>query len=826
MSDLVKIVLEGDPVPSWPPSYEVALKTKYEPDRFQKFAIEAIEAGDNVLITAKTGSGKTFVGEYQIAKSLSRGGRVFYTTPIKSLSNQKFHDLKELFPDASVGIMTGDIKFRPDAQILVMTTEILRNLLYKRGTKTESVGATSILSLEGLDAVVFDEVHYINDKDRGHVWEETLMLLPPEVKLVLLSATLSSPQLFARWLAGEKQRKIWVISTLWRAVPLTHCIRSEEGKLFTIYDSKEHFDTEVYRSWFVAKRDGYLAHDRFKEKVKDARRGGVEGPIEGKTRPKAFEHQLNELLDDLHRKEGLPAIVFQFSRVGCEKLAAKTQGTFIDTSDCAAVRHIWNFHLSRYNASLEKSPQYHKLYELVQRGIAFHHSGLIPFLKEILEILFNKGYIKLLYATETFAVGINMPTKTVIFTALDKFTDGSSRLLNTAEYIQMAGRAGRRGKDDKGLVIYLPQRDPLEVGEMRSLLTGVALSFCSRMSFGYDFVLKILNSGKSMKDLVEGSYWWALEKESLQRVVKELEDAEKKEKSLRQLLNEEQVAVCEAKEDIDKRIANSQNAKRKAAQKDLVKWQQENPEHRWKAVLERFSAWREASESKKQVESLHDRLKAQGSELPDVRRRVALLEEFGYVNSGTLCEKGVLASEINEGHPFLMTEMFLRLNPTIQTWDLVDLLVLLSLFLGEYSEKENPNAKHPNDLEVAKCVKEEIFKIDDDAAKFEAAERKLGLPDNMEYWSLNTEWMEPIQEWIEASSGESEKEVSLASIAQKYDLFEGNVLKALMSLASLVEELQSLATLTNSVHMLRLLEPSRELILRDVVIAESLYLRL
>ncbi|NBO09436.1 MAG: DEAD/DEAH box helicase, partial [Actinobacteria bacterium] len=224
-SAFVRVVTDTEAVPSPPP--QPALVTGYEPDRFQKFAIEAIEAGENVLVTAKTGSGKTFVGEYQIAKSLARGGRIFYTTPIKSLTNQKFHDLKKLFPEASVGIMTGDIKFRPDAQIIVMTTEILRNLLFKRGTATEKIGVGALMTLDGLDSVVFDEVHYINDPDRGHVWEETLMLLPPTIKLILLSATLSSPYGFAEWLGELKKVRVWLISTLWRAVPLEHCVMAE-----------------------------------------------------------------------------------------------------------------------------------------------------------------------------------------------------------------------------------------------------------------------------------------------------------------------------------------------------------------------------------------------------------------------------------------------------------------------------------------------------------------------------------------------------------------------------------------------------------------------
>jgi antiviral helicase SKI2 len=266
MSDFVRVVTDSEPVPE-PPS-SPALSTGFEPDRFQKFAIAAIEAGENVLVTAKTGSGKTFVGEYQIAKSIQRGGRIFYTTPVKSLSNQKFNDLKKLFPDTSVGIMTGDIKFRPDAQIIVMTTEILRNLLFKKGTSTESVGTTALLSLDGLDAVIFDEVHYINDVDRGHVWEETLILLPPAIKLILLSATLSSPFGFARWLGESKKVRVWLISTLWRAVPLQHCVLSNTGEQRMIYDSKEVFHGDVYARW-LAERDGaLLSHDKFKDKVR------------------------------------------------------------------------------------------------------------------------------------------------------------------------------------------------------------------------------------------------------------------------------------------------------------------------------------------------------------------------------------------------------------------------------------------------------------------------------------------------------------------------------------------------------------------------------
>jgi ATP-dependent RNA helicase DOB1 len=227
-----------------------ATEYKFPLDIFQEHAISAIDQGHNVLVCAKTGSGKTLVGEYQIAHSLREGKRVFYTTPIKSLSNQKFYDLKQLFPEQGmVGIMTGDIKFCPDAKIIVMTTEILRNLLYKKGTLTEHVGLTASLSLQDLGAVVFDECHYINDRDRGKVWEETMILLPKEVNLIMLSATLDRPDLFARWIGELKQVPCHLIETQYRVVPLTHYILDHGTTLKPIMDSKEVFYDSVYSDW-------------------------------------------------------------------------------------------------------------------------------------------------------------------------------------------------------------------------------------------------------------------------------------------------------------------------------------------------------------------------------------------------------------------------------------------------------------------------------------------------------------------------------------------------------------------------------------------------
>lgn len=833
---------ETDPLPTPPLTY--ALETPYEFDRFQKFAIEAIERGDNILCCCKTGAGKTTVAEYQIAKSLQRSGRVFYTTPIKSLSNQKFHDLTKLFPQASVGIMTGDIKFRPDAQIIIMTTEILRNLLFKRGTLTEKVGATALLSLDDLDAVVFDEVHYINDPDRGHVWEETLMLIPPEVKLILLSATLSSPMGFAKWLGDSKKRCVWLISTLWRAVPLEHCVVGWDGgsvKLLTIYDSKEVFHDQTYKAWLSGRAGELLAADKFKDKVRAAKAGGVEGGIEGKVRPRAFEHQMNELLSYLHTRGNLPAIFFVFSRVGCEKLASKVTGDFIDSSDSAAVAHIWDFHLSRYRETLEKSPQFYKLRELAMRGIAYHHSGLVPFLKEILEILFSKGYIKLLFATETFAVGINMPTKTVVFTALEKYSDGGIRQLRSAEYIQMAGRAGRRGKDDRGLVIYLPQREPVDVADIRQILTGRAASFGSRMTFGYDFLLKVANhhtpgnqersqspcendiqaSKKgSAQELVERSYWARLARDEIAALQKDADALAQRKDALWIGIESAEIEACEELERLEEEVRTLTNAKKKRAQRELTAWHEEHRESVWKPLLARYKAHKELTlEADRAIARVVDAVDA--SMCPQIHLRHRVLEEFGYVDClGGLLAPGRLASEINEGHPFLMTEMFQRLRGKSTEWSLTDLLTLLSLFLGELSDSDDVDKnKHPKDLNVSTKIRDELLRIGEDAQRGCKAERAVGLDADPKFWGLSTEWVEPIARWIEG-------DVILPQLAAEFDIFEGNLQRALMKLMGLVEEWKALCTLAAETEWLAGIEGAQEIVLRDIVIAESLYLRL
>jgi superfamily II RNA helicase len=416
--------------PDFPPANYVGQELfPYTLDKFQQWSVMAISRDENVLVTAKTGSGKTAVGLYMIQHCLSKGQRVFYTTPIKSLTNQKFAELKAQYPASTVGIMTGDVKFCPDADIIVMTQEILRNRLYKLGTSTESVGLSSDLSLDNLGGVVIDESHYFCDPERGHAWEETLIMLPPTVQLVLLSATMSAPELFAEWLGEVRGKPITLVSTDYRVVPLVFKLLDEHQNAVEFMSSKPggDFKEKVYKDWLRSRNAADKAAADFRRDMMAAPvgeqrqavaaaakaqgggggggEGGGGGSGSGKPKVLSFTHVLNATVDMLLAKALCPALFFVLSRKGCEEFAGHITRDLIDARQSAAVRHIMDHHLHRHRGALEPLQQYHTVRALALKGVAFHHSGVLPLLKEMVEILFTAGHIKVLFATETVRGG-------------------------------------------------------------------------------------------------------------------------------------------------------------------------------------------------------------------------------------------------------------------------------------------------------------------------------------------------------------------------------------------------------------------------------------
>lgn len=760
------------------PAEEVEHPFNFPLDPFQKHAISAISKDENVLVTAKTGSGKTLVGEYQIYHSLKKGKRVFYTTPIKSLSNQKFYDLKQMFP--SVGIMTGDIKYMPQADVVIMTTEILRNLLFKQGTSTESIGITANLSLTNLDSVVFDEVHYINDPDRGKVWEECLTLLPRDVNLVLLSATIAKPEKFAGWLGDIKQKPIHLISTEYRIVPLSHQLPDKS----VVMDSKDVFNKKAYTDWYNRFYELEKQQETHRDRV-SARQEGDDAVKKGE-RTTSFIDRMNKLIHELE----LPALFFVFSRKQCVEFAKKVSHDLLDSSDAASVRHIVKFHLHRYR-ELEKMSAYYELLPLLEKGIAYHHSGMLPILKEIIEILFSRGFIKVLFATETFAVGINMPTKVVVFTSYRKYDDklDTHRMLTSSEYIQMAGRAGRRGKDDKGIVVYLPIREPEHPISVQTMMTGKKSEFGSKMDFGYSYVLSALQSGKT---ILEQTYWAAEQREILKGVQTEI--AEKKQQLMK--FDPSIEIQLDKRRELEDNLAGSVNAERKKWQAELGKWKNSHFTGAWD------DAWKSYKSNRKVLGEI-DGLECYYREVSNfesvIQSRMKVLETMGFLKDGVLTQKGVLASELHEGHPLLMSHAYTE--KMLHDMSATDIVKHLSVFLEDI-QTEYSFEKLPFHLDMG-LYRDQIFAVE-----------YLKSPES--YWKLSSYWADGVAEWISGND----------FVCEHLGIEQGNFVRAMLKLSNIVEEWINMATISQDVEMIEKMKDVKNLIVRGFVIPDSLYLRI
>ncbi len=444
-------------------------KFSFPLDNFQIKACESLLAGKSVLVTAPTGSGKTIIAEFSVFDAIDRGLKTIYTTPLKALSNQKFRDLSEEYGSSHVGLLTGDLSVNPDAPILVMTTEILRNILYQ-----------DIRRIDDVMYVVLDECHYMNDRERGTVWEEIIIHSPKHILFVALSATIANAHELSAWISSI-HNKVDVIEHAIRPVPIE----------YLYYTGRKMYDL-----------------------LKD---GGANHKLINKSNPDSFNRRKVKnsydtvgVVKELYQKNLLPAIYFVFSRRGCDsnleefliqkiKLTSKTE------------RDLIKFYVDKVieeNPSLaDTSPITKKLLRALPDGISVHHAGLVPILRHLVEMLFQKNLIKVVFATETLAAGINMPARTTVISSLSKRGDYGHDVLSVNSFMQMTGRAGRRGKDTIGYcVIFDDGRDPYE--EAVRLATSLPDPINSNFSLSYNMVLNLLKNFKmeDIKNILKKSF--------------------------------------------------------------------------------------------------------------------------------------------------------------------------------------------------------------------------------------------------------------------------------------------------------------------------------
>ena len=420
-------------------------------DDFQVAACSALGAGSGVLVAAPTGSGKTVIGEYAVHLALAQGRKCFYTTPIKALSNQKYADLVRRYDSSTVGLLTGDNAINGDAPVVVMTTEVLRNMLY-----------TGSLALSGLGYVVLDEVHYLADRARGAVWEEVIIHLPESVRVVALSATVSNAEEFGEWL-DQVRGGTTVIVDEHRPVPLWQHVLAGH-RLYDLFTDDEHarVNPELLR---LAQRDTWI------ERKAPGR------PTRGNRRPRRFPPAYRpDVISRLDNSGLLPAITFIFSRAGCDAAVAQCldAGLRLTTPEEAdAIQRTAELRTADIPPEDLDVLGYGEWLTGLRRGIAAHHAGMLPAFKEVVEELFAAGLVRAVFATETLALGINMPARTVVIEKLDKWNGETHANLTAGEYTQLTGRAGRRGIDVEGhaVVLWQPGMDPGAVAGLASTRT-------------------------------------------------------------------------------------------------------------------------------------------------------------------------------------------------------------------------------------------------------------------------------------------------------------------------------------------------------------------
>ncbi|KAJ7546830.1 hypothetical protein O6H91_08G056100 [Diphasiastrum complanatum] len=467
-----------DPKPSL--SRKPAKHYPFTLDPFQREAIQCLEAGESVMVSAHTSAGKTVVAEYAIAMSLCDHQRVIYTSPIKALSNQKFRELSEEFTD--VGLMTGDITINPNASCLVMTTEILRSMQY-RGSEI----------MREVAWIVFDEVHYMRDRERGVVWEESIIMAPKNARFIFLSATVPNAKEFADWVAKVHQQPCHIVYTDFRPTPLQHFIFPSGGDgLYLVSDEM-----------------GTFREDNFQKAVNAVVESGANASTKENGRWKKVDSGDNgessgifKLVKMLMLRQYDPVIVFSFSKRECEHLAMQMVTLDLnDDDEKKLVEGVFGNAMDSLSDDDKKLPQVSQILPHLRRGIAVHHSGLLPILKEVIEILFQEGLIKCLFATETFSIGLNMPAKTVVFTNVRKFDGDKFRWITSGEYVQMSGRAGRRGLDAFGICILMLD-EKLEPAVAKGMVKGAPDPLNSAFHLSYNMLLNQMRCEESNPEVI------------------------------------------------------------------------------------------------------------------------------------------------------------------------------------------------------------------------------------------------------------------------------------------------------------------------------------
>ena len=806
---------------------------------FQKFAIEAIVEGHHSLSCVPTGSGKTMPAIFAIDFFTSKKKKVIYTSPIKALSNQKYYEFTQKFPEISIGLLTGDIKINPEADVLIMTAEILQNTLYRKKQKDNptipNAGALLMFDMDfdnELGCVIQDEIHMINDADRGHVWESIILLLPQHIQMVMLSATLDKPEKFALWIENrgtskdttEIQKQVYLATSNFRHVPLTHYsfITTNSGIFKAIKKDKE-LEKEIRDTTdkliVIQSPTGEFNEPNY-HKIKK-----MLNLFEQKQVFVKRSHILNQLCKHMVEHNMLPAVCFILSRKQIEIAAQEiTVPLLEDDSKVGYIvrrecEQILRSKLPNYQEYLEL-PEYLSVVGLLEKGIAIHHSGVMPILREIVEILFEKGYIKFLFATETFSVGLNMPIKTAIFTDVKKFDGSGMRMLHPHEFVQASGRAGRRGIDTVGHVIHLSNLfKNIELTEYRTMMQGKPQTLVSKFKISYNLLLNLINIGNH--DYLQFCKRSMIQDDiisSLGLIYNKMAQLETEIDTMAQSLEYMRTPLIEVEKYLNMLEARKTlvNKKRKDMEKEI-----QNSLNFYKFIDSDKLTVIKYQEKMVELTNLRTQFKTTESFLNEnVQRILKKMEDDGFVNTtdgvNTLTQVGFIATHLREVHCLVFAKL-LEQN-RFDELDARQLVSIFSCFTNVNVNDEQKSFKPSTRDNVLKNVIEDIRNSYNSYQDFETENNAFtGVDYNIHY-----DLIDAVLNWCDCESAPECKQI-LQILEQTKGIFLGEFVKAITKINNISGEMEKIAESFGNMALLSKLKDIPRMTLKFVATNQSLY---
>ena len=730
-------------------------------DDFQKEACEIIDNGESVVVCAPTGAGKTVIAQHAINNALKQGCRIFYTTPLKALSNQKFYDFCEQYGADKVGLLTGDTSINRGAQIVIMTTEVFRNMLY--GTNFGAVAD----NLKDVRYVVLDEVHYMNDEQRGTVWEESIIYCPTNIQIIALSATVANCDELTNWI-NTVHSKTKLVNTDFRPVPLR----------FFYFDS-----SQPYKLLPLLTPDGKLNNKIKPEKPQWAR---------GKDKRK--KTYVKQIIQNLADNDMLPAIYFTFSRKKCDEQMEKCSGLGLNTRKEQEEIKAFIEEFIAENPHLYGN----KHIEYLIQGVASHHAGLLPAWKNLVEKLFQKGLIKVVFATETLAAGINMPARSTVISSTSKRTDSGHRMLTANEFLQMSGRAGRRGMDEVGYVTVVgtPFQTPEEVAE---LVLSDSNPLESKFSPSYSMVLNLLQrfNLEESKELILKSFGYYSSDYRLKPILFQLEQYDKE--------IEERSFICPNKLSDDKmleydklrflyvqnrqtykKIVKQEKTKHRPLSPEVVEFGKRNKEELHKLqtfacdTCKLYKKHSKNLEVLKRIDSKKKKLLKEIEKQKDIYwnkfiAHRAVLKEYGYIQNDYPTEKGKTTSQIRSENELYLAEIIF--SGVLENLTPSQLAGVICALTTEELRIEIPY------IPFSEPVRKTLNQIRNIKRKLEKVQSKYDIEAPL---YINPYFSSLIELWVEGAEWET--------VSEQIEIGEGDIVRAFKRV---VDVLRQLTTIDN-----------------------------